>query len=119
GRSLPREAGDARRLSRREPPGAQVYLVEGGAGQPLEHVLVASRHPFDHLAGKVGCGRLLVPLAVSDQLLQVVAERLFVERRLPAAGRVEVGWPEPGRIGGEDLVDQDDRPVFAATELEL
>src|SRR5690606_18896523 len=62
---------------------------------------------------------LLVPLALLDQLVQVVADRLLVERRLSAARLVALAGPEARAVRRQHFVDDDELTVREHTELEL
>src|SRR5690606_28021791 len=55
----------------------------------------------------------------TDELFQVVADRLLVERGLRPAGPVLGGGPEPGGVRREDLVHYPDETLRALPELEL
>ena len=58
-------------------------------------------------------------MALPLQVGQVVAQRLLVEARLTPAWLIAIGRPEARRIGSQDLVDDEQRPVGGATELEF
>src|SRR5690606_15767676 len=63
--------------------------------------------------------RLLVPLALLDQLLEVVAHRLLVERRLATAGLVALARPEARAVRREHLIDDHERAIRQRAELEF
>ena len=59
------------------------------------------------VVGEGGAGRGFVPLAGVAETLEIVADDLFVEAVLVAAGLVFIGGPESGGIRGEHFVDED------------
>src|SRR2546430_11300893 len=60
-----------------------------------------------------------VPLALLFQAREVVTQRLLVEARLALAGLIAVRGPEARRVGGEDLVDDQEPAIRRRAELEL
>src|SRR6266496_2984607 len=59
-------------------------------------------------------GRSFVPI----QRFEVITDELFVEAWLAAAGLVLVRGPEPGRVGSQHFVNEDQLP-FVNSEFEL
>ena len=103
------------RLHTRTVVGSAAYSSNEHARDLLERLDVAGARAGDHVVGKPGPGRSLVPA----ERLRVVADELLVERGLRAAGLVLVGRPEARGVRREDLVSEDDRPVVGEPELEL
>src|SRR5262249_1246630 len=62
---------------------------------------------------------LTVPSFSSPLAVEIVTQRLLVEAQLPTSGFVTLRRPEPGAVGGQHLVDQEDVAVCAAPKLEL
>src|SRR4051812_15255057 len=93
----------ATRASRRNAENA-LKRMPRQAGEGFQVFLLGA---LDDEGWKLGCRRLLVPI----DALQIVAQKLFVEARLAAAGLVLVGGPETRGIGGEQFVDEDQPTV--------
>src|SRR5690606_21230823 len=87
--------------------------------QPPEDFAVPRRRRLDDLRGERWRRLLLIPEPPLDERLEVVPDRLLVERRLGNADDVRLLRPEPRRVRRQDLVDQEDRPVIELPELEL
>ena len=83
--------------------------------QSLVRFQVSPLRPLDHVSRQRRGGRGFVPRLG----LQPVADELLVEARLVVAGLVTFGRPEAAAVGGQDFVDQYQRPVRQAAELEL
>lgn len=86
-----------------------------GVGQALARFFVTRGALLDDLRRQVRGRRLLVPAAGLDP----VANELLVERGRAAPRLPAVDQPETGRIGREDLVDQDQLAILVEAELEL
>src|SRR5437867_4866978 len=84
------------------------------ARQPLVGLDVFVACVGDDMVREPRGGGRFVPI----QRLEVISEELFVEAGLAAAGLVLSGRPEPGRVGCQQLVYEDQAP-FAKTELEF
>src|SRR5271166_848509 len=84
-------------------------------GEALEQVVVAVGHRRDDVGGDLRARGLAVPADRGRPVPQV----LLVERVLRAAGLVLVRRPEPGGVGGEHLVGEDQRAVLGPAELKL
>ena len=85
-------------------------------GQAHQGFLVFFRCLAEDLLGEPRRRRLLVPVYP----FQVVAYELLVETGRRGSGPVRFGRPEPGRIRGEDLVDQNQFAVqYAEFELRV
>src|SRR5207253_8958165 len=80
----------------------------------LVRLAVALARALHHVRWKGGCGRLLVPAALHEEIAHV----LLVERGRRAAGLVHLGVPVARGVRGQDLVDQRDAAV-EHPELEL
>ena len=89
--------------------------LEEPAGELLVRLDVLGAGLDDDIVGKLRRGRIAVPPGGQEP----VADKLLVERLLSAAGGVFVGGPEAGTVGGEHLVDEDDRTVRVLAELEF
>lgn len=87
-------------------PESRRHLSELLACDPLKAVPVPSLGLLDDLVGQADS--LLGLLALLDQ---PVPYKLLVERLLRPTGNVLVRRPVPRRVGREDLVDEDERPV--------
>src|SRR5207249_10002940 len=82
--------------------------------QDAVDLAVAGACAFDDLVREARHGRLPVP---ADRV-EVVADELLDEARLPAAGPIAVLRPEPRAVRREDFVAESDLPVDLA-EFEL
>src|SRR6266542_519853 len=98
-------AGGPGTSPRRSHPGE--VRVESLAGDALVGLAVPGHGLLDHLGRERGRRRLVVPAGP----VQPVPYVLLVEGGLRPAGRVSVGRPEPGGVGGQGLVDQDQLAV--------
>src|SRR5207245_2745640 len=76
---------------------------EGLTTDSLVRLLISRRRLLDYLRGELGWGRLMVPPGG----VQPVPDELLVEGRLAVSLLVPIDRPEPGGIGREHLVDQD------------
>src|SRR2546426_1320425 len=63
------------------------------------------------LVGEPGWWRIAVPLALLLEPRQVVPQRLLVEARLAPPRAIAFGGPEARRVGRQDLVDHEQRPL--------
>src|SRR6202161_805244 len=78
--------------------------IELMAGEEAVSIQVLALRFCHDVVGQRGRGGLFVPL----NLLEVVADKLFIEGGLRAAGSVLVGRPVTGGVGGKDLVGEHD-----------
>src|SRR6202012_5458096 len=78
--------------------------IELAAGEEAVSIQVLALRFCHDVIRQCGRGGLVVPLDV----LQVIADNLFVEGGLRAAGSVLVGRPVTGRVGGKDPVGEHD-----------
>jgi hypothetical protein len=58
--------------------------------QQTQRFNILGTRRLDDVIRKLGCRPLLIPA----DLLEVIADELFVERRLRLARRILIGWPE-------------------------
>src|ERR1700676_486819 len=89
-------------------------LVEFAADQDAKSFPVLGASCRDDFGRQLGAGRGFRPA----DAFEVIANKLFVERGLRAAGLVLVGGPEAGGIGSEGFVDPDEI-VAEKAELEF
>src|ERR1700744_5648073 len=78
--------------------------IELSAGEGAVSIQVLALRFCHDVIRQCGRGGPFVPL----DALQVIADKLFVEGGLRAAGSVLVGGPVTGGVGGKDLVGQHD-----------
>src|SRR5690606_1747311 len=87
--------------------------------QALKYSQVALRRRVDDLLRQRRRRWLAGPASLGDEGIEVVPNRLLVQRRLRPAGDVALPRPESGRVRGQHLVDQEERAVRGVPELEL
>src|SRR5690606_35714882 len=76
--------------------------------QALKYSQVALRRRVDDLLRQRRRRWLAVPASLGDEGIEVVPNRLLVQRRLRPAGDVALPRPESGRVRGQHLVDQEE-----------
>src|SRR5207302_9959135 len=88
-------------------------------GDAEKRILVSHTGRSHDLPREGRRGRLAVPGTGSTQPVEVVPQRLFIEAGLAPTGLVLVGRPESRGTRRQNLIDQEQAAVCAASELEF